>query len=79
MKKQDDSIGSMPELVPPAIGEVLEPTELIGAPVEEQQPQITPEETLKKLHGGRNLHFGARRTWLLLNKQFARWISSSQL
>jgi len=29
-----------------------------------------PKDLLTKVHGGRNLHFGARRTWLLLNKQF---------
>ena len=34
------------------------------------QEQLTPEDLLRKVHGGRNLHFGARRTWLLLNKKF---------
>ena len=32
--------------------------------------RLTPDELLRKVHGGRNLHFGARRTWLLLNKKF---------
>jgi len=31
---------------------------------------VSPEGLLHKVHGGRNLHFGARRTWLLLNKQY---------
>ena len=35
-----------------------------------QQERFTPEDLLRKVHGGRNLHFGARRTWLLLNKKF---------
>ena len=34
------------------------------------QQQLDPDEVLRKVHGGRNLHFGARRTRLLLNKKF---------
>ena len=30
----------------------------------------TPEEMFAKIHGGRNFHFGARRTWIELNKRF---------
>ena len=52
------------------IGNLPEPPEQIVTPEVVQRLHMTPEETLKKLHGGRNLHFGARRTWLLLNKQF---------
>jgi len=37
---------------------------------QEARAQLQPEDLLRKVHGGRNLHFGARRTWLLLNKQF---------
>jgi len=39
-------------------------------PAVEPRAILTPEELLRKVHGGRNLHYGARRTWLLLNKQF---------
>ena len=62
----DESIERHSELIrsPP------EPAEQIVAPEVVVPLHMTPEETLKKLHGGRNLHFGARRTWLLLNKQF---------
>ena len=42
---------------------------VVTTPVVERAP-VTPEELLRKVHGGRNLHYGARRTWLLLNKQF---------
>jgi len=38
--------------------------------VPDQILKPTPEELLRKVHGGRNLHYGARRTWLLLNKQY---------
>jgi hypothetical protein len=34
-----------------------------------QYPQ-NPEYYLKKIHGGRKMHWGIRRTWLLLNKYF---------
>ena len=30
----------------------------------------TPEEMFKKIHGGRNFHMGARRTWIEMNKRF---------
>jgi phospholipid-translocating ATPase len=37
---------------------------------QEGQQHLQPEDLLRKVHGGRSLHFGARRTWILLNKQF---------
>ena len=30
----------------------------------------TPEEMFTKIHGGRNFHWGARRTWIELNRRF---------
>ena len=30
----------------------------------------TPEEMFAKIHGGRNFHMGARRTWIELNRRF---------
>ena len=35
-----------------------------------EQRTWTPEEMFAKLHGGRNFHMGARRTWLELNRLF---------
>ena len=37
-----------------------------------QPPQKVwqPDEMLREVHGGRKLHFGARRTWLALGKRF---------
>ena len=60
-----------PEAIP-AEGNPEPPVDL---PPVVQEPAVdkvtmTPEELLHKVHGGRNLHFGARRTWLLLNKQY---------
>ena len=75
---QEDPQGAMPpatleshEAIP--IEANLDPP--VDLPPVVEQPTkdrvtMTPEELLHKVHGGRNLHFGARRTWLLLNKQY---------
>ena len=39
-------------------------------PVEQEQKVWTPEEMFAEVHGGRKLHFGARRTWVRLNQRF---------
>jgi len=50
----------------------------------ERQPEQKvwqPDEMLREVHGGRKLHFGARRTWLALGKRFPghklpfRWVA----
>jgi hypothetical protein len=32
--------------------------------------KLTPEEMIQRVHGGKNLHKGALRTWNALNKFF---------
>ena len=39
-------------------------------PVEQEQKVWTPEEMFAEVHGGRKLHFGARRTWVRHNQRF---------
>ena len=39
-------------------------------PVQQEQKVWTPEEMFAEVHGGRKLHFGARRTWVKLNQRF---------
>jgi len=46
---------------------------LAGAAVANQKADAkiwTAEEMFNEVHGGRKLHFGARRTWLALNRRF---------
>ena len=43
---------------------------LDSKPTIESETKVTPEELIQKVHGGRNLHKGARRTWNALNQYF---------
>ena len=45
---------------------VIDPPEKVVV----EKTNLTPDELLHKVHGGRNLHYGSRRTWLLLNKRY---------
>ena len=65
--------------------EGIEPApELERAPIEPGEHQ-SPESLLEQVHGGRNLHRGARGTWMALNRNFpghripfrfvAEWVS----
>ena len=50
-----------------------EDSNLIYAAGQEELPEQkvwTAEEMFKEVHGGRKLHWGARRTWQALNKLF---------
>jgi len=74
---EEQSIAKIPD--PMGTTEVLpigdgmrKPVDLpqVEQPLPVDRITVTPEDLLRKVHGGRNLHFGARRTWLLLNKEF---------
>ena len=60
---------------------VLDPPQGRGKdPVIVRERVWTADEMFKEVHGGRQMHFGARRTWLALNKRFPghcipyRWV-----
>ena len=38
--------------------------------LQDEESKLTPEELIKKVHGGKNSHKGALRTWNALNKFF---------
>ncbi len=43
---------------------------LDSKPILKSDTKVSPEELIQKVHGGRNLHKGARRTWNALNQYF---------
>ena len=52
------------------IEDIMSDGDTINALEQEEEKEVTPEELLSKVHGGRNLHKGARRTWKALNTFF---------
>ena len=71
VEEYQPTVEDIPEILP-----VQEEAEIPTQPTVEvvepvvQNNRLSPDELLHKVHGGRNLHYGARRTWLLLNKQY---------
>ena len=68
-------MGSMleyPGMREPVVQFAEEPNLVYAAGQEElpEQKVWTAEEMFKEIHGGRKLHWGARRTWQALNKRF---------
>ena len=50
--------------------EAMQPVQPTQADAGAPQPRYQPEELLRKVHGGRMGHHGARVTWKLLNEHF---------
>ena len=78
-------MGSMleyPGMREPVVQFTEEPNLVYAAGQEElpEQKVWTAEEMFREIHGGRKLHWGARRTWQALNKRFpGHAISFSQI
>lgn len=57
------SVATLAALSPVVIADTILPHS-----VQVSDPPLTPEQLISRVHNGRTGHFGARRTWLLLNE-----------